>query len=1555
MGEVGTVTVKVVPDAKMFHSELSKQFLARFQGKAFYQAGRRAGKRWSDGFNQGIQDRNIGKMVASSVAAGLATGLAGAATQRKVKKDSDALGATAASAAASGARRQTKREQQRWNNSDNYIIPQLAGTKAASGLLQNRGMTKAAIGFTAVGASLLAIAGSAYVATKGIQAYGKASSYVLQQAGQLEQTNIALTTLLGDRDKAQALLRDSIEFSKQTPFDLPAVTQGVRQLKAYGFAAKDLIPLMRDIGDSAAALGIGPEGIQRLILALGQIKARGTFRADEARQLTEAGIPAWQALADAYTEAEGKAVSIQEVMKRAEAGQIEAKFAIDALRDSMQKTFGGSMEKQALTFLGTMEKVKDSLNIGLQTTLQSALPGFSKVLQDLLPSLEKLSFGVGGGFAGGLQGLVEALQKGGIESSLEKFIRPMRELIAELGPQMGSIIGDVAETLANWAPLIQNAVLNFYDLVEVGTLLGEKFSQIGNLINNPGSWGPFDSIKMILKGPEEFFSDELDRSQAKLTAIGTQYASILEAGDAGVEKIVPEIDLAGIRRGNLQAISELQSVLKNNPDIADFFDIDPQELYDDLQSALGTVRQGDLDKLTGEDLIDLDVGAAQGKIDRQLADIASAAVLNRDKIPLGVELDFAKLQTGTTASSEIQKLLGLKRKDFAAVLDIDISKVKAKKRELDQILQFQKYRPSLALGINVDQAAENLQRDMNKILNSIDFTSGSEDINLLVGAKINPADLQQFDPKQVRRLLKLDAEQLVELGVIAKKGDARNFKAEVETMLTAGGGVSVPVKPELGEDALDGLDIPEEIAIELSTIPELSQTQEELNGLVDNGPYEPTTDLNDLATPKLEEGIALQNTWDQLSTSSSHDTFITRYISVKTKGGGGGGPLKPEEEQGIGGGFLLGGSSGGAVAGSASGGGASSMSGGEGGGGLTASSASNDPFGFNKLYGGVLWGKTLIQKIKKASNDLIASGKEARSAYLDLSSSVGNIGKMTAGELGQFTKDLAQQAAALDQATFDLESSSIALGRAQEKVGNKIDRIKNKASKRADDDKDFKGQYKYTKGEKKSLKAAKKKRKQLNKREGKLENENGKQRLAQRQLLLDQQAAAEAKATIQTQYEFADTVSSAAQGSVDSIQASITDIQRRSELGELPTGITQATINNTLNSLKAALAEASRKDNLRGQYAIADILDNAVDGSPDSIKDSIKQLERQIALDELPTGVTEATARQTIASLQGTLARVEKEAKQDILKGILDPRSLRDLGAEGLDDWAQGIRDALEDSEDLSSLEKNQLGIALNRQLASLENYTDRLKKIEEANQLSETLKSSMGGSVDWNKTANPAAMNRALKKQTDSLKRYAESMQSLRTAGLSSAAAKRIAEMDPTQAAKFTQRLSAGGAQAIADFNASVAGFEDAIDLASDTAVGAAFGQTGKDAALGFVEGLESEESAIRRAMQNVGNAMLDEWKKTLGIASPSKVFAEQAAWVPAGMVKGIESGKGDVLDAMRSMVTAPSMPRFPSNAAAGLGRGGDINIDVHPREHMDEVATARAVSRELAWATGL
>jgi phage-related protein len=107
-----------------------------------------------------------------------------------------------------------------------------------------------------------------------------------------------------------------------------------------------------------------------------------------------------------------------------------------------------------------------------------------------------------------------------------------------------------------------------------------------------------------------------------------------------------------------------------------------------------------------------------------------------------------------------------------------------------------------------------------------------------------------------------------------------------------------------------------------------------------------------------------------------------------------------------------------------------------------------------------------------------------------------------------------------------------------------------------------------------------------------------------------------------------------------------------------------------------------------------------------------------------------------------------------------------------------------------------------------------------------------------------------------------------------------------------------------------------------------------GEDIVTGIIDGVKSMGSWLGdQFKKHIIDPLPEIVKTTLGISSPSKVFAGLGREIPAGMVQGINRGAGDVKMATANMLAIPSSGT-PAGLAAGLsgGHSGGVTIgDIH------------------------
>ncbi len=275
----------------------------------------------------------------------------------------------------------------------------------------------------------------------------------LKMSSDLQQATIAFTTMLGSAQLAQKHLEELRDFAMKTPFQFNDLVDASKRLQALGFTAQQIIPTLTAVGDAAAALGSGKEGIDRITLALGQMQAKGKVSAEEMRQLAEAGIPAWQLLADAISKTEGKVVSVGDTMKMAEKGMIDGVTAVQVLLQGMEGKFGGLMEKQMVTIQGQFS------NLGDQTQKVLVEVG------DALTPLGHKALELGTTLVNGISGAVHEFKS--LPPAAQEAAAALGGIVVAAGPVL-LVLGKVVEAYAS----SMKALSSFGNMASLGVLGG---------------------------------------------------------------------------------------------------------------------------------------------------------------------------------------------------------------------------------------------------------------------------------------------------------------------------------------------------------------------------------------------------------------------------------------------------------------------------------------------------------------------------------------------------------------------------------------------------------------------------------------------------------------------------------------------------------------------------------------------------------------------------------------------------------------------------------------------------------------------------------------------------------------------------------------------------------------------------------------------------------------------------------------------------------------------------------------------------------------------------
>jgi tape measure domain-containing protein len=196
----------------------------------------------------------------------------------------------------------------------------------------------------------------------------------IQAAADMQQAQVAFTTLIGNAQQAQKFLSDLKSFAAATPFELPGLVDDARLLMGVGVAANDVIPTLTAWGNAAGALGISNERFNSAMLALSQSMGAGKINAQDMNQIINAGIPVWKLM----SEATGK--TVPELRKLSEQGKLLSSDILPLLQAQMNKDYGGAMAAQSKTLAGVWSTLMDTFRIGLADAITPLIPTMSKLI-----------------------------------------------------------------------------------------------------------------------------------------------------------------------------------------------------------------------------------------------------------------------------------------------------------------------------------------------------------------------------------------------------------------------------------------------------------------------------------------------------------------------------------------------------------------------------------------------------------------------------------------------------------------------------------------------------------------------------------------------------------------------------------------------------------------------------------------------------------------------------------------------------------------------------------------------------------------------------------------------------------------------------------------------------------------------------------------------------------------------------------------------------------------------------------------------------------------------
>lgn len=205
------------------------------------------------------------------------------------------------------------------------------------------------------------------------------AEHIFNVRSQFQQLEISFTTMLGSEQKAGALMDELIQTAARTPFNMTDVTEGAKQLLAYGIQANEVNDTLVHLGDIASGLNIP---LSQLVYLYGTTVSQGRMFTMDLRQFMGRGIPLAEELGKILHQ------NTTEVQESVSKGKVTSDIFKEAIANMTQAggRFGGLMEQQAETLKGRWSNIEDTIDQAINSIGQKTQGIFGTGL-DLISSL----------------------------------------------------------------------------------------------------------------------------------------------------------------------------------------------------------------------------------------------------------------------------------------------------------------------------------------------------------------------------------------------------------------------------------------------------------------------------------------------------------------------------------------------------------------------------------------------------------------------------------------------------------------------------------------------------------------------------------------------------------------------------------------------------------------------------------------------------------------------------------------------------------------------------------------------------------------------------------------------------------------------------------------------------------------------------------------------------------------------------------------------------------------------------------------------------------------
>lgn len=211
----------------------------------------------------------------------------------------------------------------------------------------------------------------------------------MRLAMEFERMGIAFEVMTGSAEKGQEVLQSIVDLAVRTPFTSQELAKSAKQAMAFGFEMQDIIPILSRVGDVSVATGTD---MDRLILALGQVRTTGRLMGQELRQFTNAGVPILQYLAKVIGVSES---AVPQLVRMGRVSFSDVAGAFNMMTSAGGRFFGMMERTNLETVFGRWQNFTESIQVMSRKLGEEIFAAFDakNLLTDWTAGLNQMDLG----------------------------------------------------------------------------------------------------------------------------------------------------------------------------------------------------------------------------------------------------------------------------------------------------------------------------------------------------------------------------------------------------------------------------------------------------------------------------------------------------------------------------------------------------------------------------------------------------------------------------------------------------------------------------------------------------------------------------------------------------------------------------------------------------------------------------------------------------------------------------------------------------------------------------------------------------------------------------------------------------------------------------------------------------------------------------------------------------------------------------------------------------------------------------------------------------------